>query len=132
MVPHIISQKYGIQSILDYYHIMRKAKVAPFNKNGVATMPVVDKGFSRNTIRQCIRDDAKFSRALEIIGQYHYTKTCMGWTFDSPTEKFIEALVDSDKTDAILASSGTWSFKSNKKAKPYMSILDIAQELNFK
>jgi hypothetical protein len=130
IVPHIVSQRHGIQDTLDYYHIMRKAKISPFDKNGVTKLPIVDKSYTRNSIRKLIKNDYEFKRALEIIGQYYYSTICYGKSvLPLTTSEFISVFEkNKDKHEEILNSTGIWSFSKNQDRK-YMSIVDIANKL---
>ena len=135
IIPHVMSQPDGLQDKLDYYQLLRKGKVVPFTGNGSVEMPMLPgTKFTRQNIRSKFRDNARFSRAMEVVGQYYYASKCIRHDIFHrlPFPKFLEKFIEhKGLTDEIVESRGVWMFESDdvSKEKKYMSVVDIAERL---
>lgn len=129
-IPHISSQKYGIQPTLEYFHYMYEHGHGDhFGGRGRWTLPQDDTLFTRNLIRRRADEDHEFSRMMELIGQYCFLYD--RWIdVRNPIMKpidFIKGITDmgSELAHDVKNSTGIWQFVGEEGDRDYMSILDV-------
>jgi hypothetical protein len=129
---HVISQFRGIQPGLEYYLIIKDCKSDVLTGTQKQKIAIHDTEFTRHNIRQFLRDDYTFNRAMEVLGQFIYVRN--RWNIpEIKNMGYMDFCKKMNEAPAlkndILNSTGMWSFTNAKKDRPYMSIFDIVQKL---
>lgn len=134
-LPHICSNKYGIDNHIEAYDFVKENYSAVFGTAGNKTDPITGTKFTNNSVRNKFEADAKFARALQIIGHYAYVRSIwIDYRCPLPSvEEFTDALLNCNSTlkDELVESTGIWEFvdATVKSGKNYMSILDVIEKL---
>lgn len=132
---HISSQFEGLQEFLEYYLLVKETKSALIEGTTNQTLGIYDKSFTRHDIRQKIKEDYQFRRALEILGHFVFVRN----RWNLPNVKNMGYVDFCKKLNAskslkeeILNSTGVWRFIGDETDRPYMSILDIIEKISAK
>lgn len=132
----IFSQTYGLQTTLSEYWYCKN-----FNRYGLSSNVVTqylelypDVKFSRNNIRQLIKEDPKFRRAMEITSELCQMKNL--W-LEFATENLVEpaelykGLKEKGYNwDELLETRGYWTFDQYTNPKKFLSTYDLLELYN--
>jgi hypothetical protein len=132
----IFSQTYGLQTTLSEYWYCKN-----FNRFGLSSNVVTqyleiypDVKFTRNNIRQLIKEDPKFRRAMEITSELCQMRNL--WLEFSaenlvePAELYKGLKEQGYDWDQLLSTRGYWTFDQYTNPIPFMSTRDLLELYN--
>lgn len=132
----IFSQTYGLQTTLSEYWYCKN-----FNRYGLSSNVVTqylelypDVKFSRNNIRQLIKEDPKFRRAMEITSELCQMKNL--WlefateNLVDPAELYKGLKEKGYDWDELLETRGYWTFDQYTNPKKFLSTYDLLELYN--
>ncbi|BDH16670.1 MAG: hypothetical protein [Bacteriophage sp.] len=129
----VISQRFGVQpSLTEYYYLKcydRYGLTGSLVNQRLCLLP--DLVFTRNTIRQVIKDEPKFRRAVEILSEMCQIKNL--WpdyaASDLPTpEELYEGLkAQGYDWNQLLETRGYWTFDQYTNPIPFLSTKDLIE-----